>query len=105
MLARFCRLPTSVGNAEIALHELDDRLGEAEFLGPQQHVLGRQLVLHHELGQVADRLARRRHLDDVAEQQVGVAVGLLDVLKLVPKAEREGLLVRKRVLSHVRYIW
>ena len=44
------------GLAEVALEELDDRRREVELVGALEHVLLRDTVLDHPLGEVADDL-------------------------------------------------
>ena len=58
-----------------------------------------QVVGDHEQGHVADRLARRRDLDDVAEQLIdlGIDFGRLR-LQLVGQAQRPRLLIEVGVL-------
>jgi hypothetical protein len=51
-----------------ALEVLHHRRGEVELLGLLQQALLVQIVLHHELRQIAHHLRARRHLDDVPEQ-------------------------------------
>ena len=92
------------------LEELDDGAGEGESGGLLLHVLRGQLVLHHELGQVAHDLAawshlvvvggllksiKTAHLDNVAEEQVGLPVFLLHHLKLVAQAQAVGIILRQ----------
>ena len=52
------------------------RPGRRSRLSGRQHVLRRQPLRHHHQRHVADDLGGGRHLDDVAEQVVGGAVGL-----------------------------
>lgn len=47
---------TTVGLADFTLEEADDRLREVEFFGTSQHILLGQVVLHHELSEIADDL-------------------------------------------------
>ncbi|CAN7976762.1 unnamed protein product [Ixodes persulcatus] len=96
---------SSVRLADVTLHELHHRAGKAELFCLVQDVLARQFVLDHELGQVSHHLGRRnkhilwvRYLDDVAKEQVGIPIGLLDALKLFAKPQAEGLELEVGVL-------
>jgi hypothetical protein len=84
--------------AELALQEPDDRVG---------YVVGLRVGL--EVGrvgapadqcqrEVADDLAARGDLDDVAEDPVGRGVGVFDGLELLAQTERDGLLTQVRQL-------
>lgn len=55
---------SSVRDADVSLQELDHGLGEGQLVGPFLHLRSAQVVLHHELGQVAHDLRGRRHLGD-----------------------------------------
>jgi hypothetical protein len=61
---------------QFALHERDDRFGEGDLAVPVAHLLRRQVVGDHEQRHVAHHLGGRRHLDDVAEQEVHLGIGL-----------------------------
>lgn len=63
---------TSVGLPNGPLEVLNHRLGEGKFLSLVQHVLRLQLVLHHELSQIAHYFGGGSHLDDVAQQLIGL---------------------------------
>lgn len=57
------RLREAVGrNTEVALEVLHHGPGEGKRVPPLDHLLFRQVVLDHELGQVADDLGGRGHL-------------------------------------------
>ena len=73
------------------LEELEHRLGKVELLGLVDDVLLAQLVGDHELREVADDLGRGRDLDDVAEQVVGLLVGLLGRGPLGAEPQLRGL--------------
>ena len=60
---------------------------------------GREVVLHHEDGEVADHLGAGRDLDDVAEHVVDGAVHFLDVVKAVAEAEGVDLGLEVGVLA------
>ena len=82
------RREAAVGLAQHPLEEADDRLGEGQvrpLLG--EDVLRLQVVLHQEHGHVAHHLGRRGDLDDVAEEQVHLAVHLLALLPAVEEPE------------------
>ena len=104
--------PLGCSGSRSHLEELDDGAGEGESGGLLLHVLRGQLVLHHELGQVAHDLAawshlvvvgglrtsikkqHSVHLDNVTEEQVGLPVFLLHHLKLVAQAQAVGVTLR-----------
>ena len=44
--------------------------------------------LHHELSKITDYFRAWRHLDQVAQQQIGIAISLFDFFKLLAKSER-----------------
>lgn len=55
---------SSVRDADVALQELHHGQGEGQLVGALLHLRPAQVVLHHELGQVAHDLGGRRHLGD-----------------------------------------
>ena len=94
------------------LKELDDGAWEGERRRLLLHILGGELVLNHELGKVAHDLAARCHLislnvqthqynphngasdlDNVTEEQVGLAILLFHHLKLVAQTQAETLML------------
>ena len=77
--------------AEVALEELDNGRGEVELLRALEHVVLGQVVVRHELREVADDLGRRRDLDDVAAELVRLDVLLLDLGPLRAETELLGL--------------
>ena len=78
--------------------QIDDRLGEGHLAGIGEEIAGMEAVGHQEEGQIADGLARRRHLDDVAEERVDVGIGPADILPAVAKPEGLRLLEEVREL-------
>ena len=89
----------AVGLAELAGHEVDHRLGEGEGLGTLEDLLFVEVVLHHELGEIADDLRGRGDLDEVAEESVGGTVGALDRLPALEQPEGLGLEPQVGVLA------
>ena len=77
--------------AEVALEELDNGRGEVELLRALEHVVLGQVVVRHELREVADDLGRGRDLDDVAAELVRLDVLLLDLGPLRTEPELLGL--------------
>ena len=75
------------GLAHHALEVADHAVGEGEGLAPLHDVLRREIVLHHENGQIAHHLGGRGHLDDVAQHLVDRLVHLLDRLEVVAQAQ------------------
>ena len=99
-------------DAHTHLKELDDGAWEGERRRLLLHILGGELVLNHELGKVAHDLAARCHLislnvqthqynphngasnlDNVTEEQVGLAILLFHHLKLVAQTQAETLML------------
>ena len=66
--------------AQPPLKELDHALGKGKLALRVERVFRRQIVGDQEQGHVAHDLRRRRHLDDVAEEQVDLAVGVADLM-------------------------
>ena len=87
------------GLAHHALEVGDDGVRIAEVRALLADVLGRQVVLDHEDGEVADHLGGRGDLDDAAEHVVDGLVHLLDFLEAVAEADGLDLRVQVRVLS------
>ena len=85
--------------AHHALEVAHDAVREGEALAALDYVLRRQVVLHHEYGEVADHLRARRDLDDVAEHIVHRAVHLLDLVEALAEAEGLNLGLEVRVLA------
>ena len=85
--------PAADGLPEISVQHLDHRSGEGEIALGIEHVGGRQALRDHHQGHVADDLRGGRHLDDVAEQVVGRAVGLGDLVPARFQAKGSGLLL------------
>ncbi|MPM38259.1 hypothetical protein SDC9_84888 [bioreactor metagenome] len=77
----------------------DDRVREGEVFALLHDVLGCELVLNHEDGEVADHLGGGGHLDEVTQHVVDRFVHLLDLLKTGAKAERHHLRPQIRVLA------
>ena len=94
------------------LKELNDGAWEGERRRLLLHILGGELVLNHELGKVAHDLAARCHLisldvqthqynprngasnlDNVTEEQVGLAILLFHHLKLVAQTQAATLML------------
>ena len=88
-----------LGNTEVALEVLDDGGGEVELAGTLEDVLLGELVLDHEVGEVADDLGGRSDLDDVTAELVGLLVGLLDLRPLAGETELVGLVHEVGVLT------
>ena len=84
---------------EVPLEVLDDGRGEGKVIGLVEEGVLVQLILNHELGQVANDLGAGCDLGGVAEEHVGLGVGLLDLGPLVCEPEAEGLEVQVGVLS------
>jgi len=74
-----------------ALEELENRGGEVELGSLAEELVVRKVVGDHELGQVTDDLGGRCDLDDVAEEVVGLLVGLLGLSPLCAKTLLRGL--------------
>ena len=51
-----------------------------------QDVLFGQFVLDHQLGEISDGFAGRRHFDDVAEELIGLPLRPFDGLELVAQS-------------------
>ena len=73
--------------------------GKARSLDLRDHGLGRQVVLGHEQGHVADGLGGGGHLDDVAAHVVDRAVHGLDLLPAVAEPQGDGLGAEVGVLA------
>ena len=78
--------------------QIDDRLGEGHLTRIGEEIAGMEAVGHQQERQIADRLARRRHLDDVAEERVHVGIGPADILPAVAKPQGLRLLEEVREL-------
>ena len=85
--------------AQAPLKELDHALGKGELTLRVERVLRRQVVGNHEQGHVAHNLGRRRHLDDITEQEVDLAVGLADLMPPRGESQSLGLLEQIGVLA------
>lgn len=81
----------SVWNSNCALQEFDDRFRERQFFSALLDLISCQMILHHELSQIADDLRRWCDLNNVAQQQVCFAVSLLDIFEEISKAQRVSL--------------
>ncbi len=75
----------------ITLQELDDRAGEGQLGGPGNRVLFGQLILNHELSEVANHFRRWRHLDNISQDLIGILVLLLDQLELITQSQTVSL--------------
>lgn len=73
------------------LEELKDGSGEVELAGASLDILNTQAVGDHELGKITNNLGGGSDLDDVAEELVGVLVGLLGLSPLRSKTQLGGL--------------
>jgi len=115
------RFGESVGRlANFSLHKLHDAARKGQVLGAVHQRLSVQLVLHHELGQVADNFGRRcdlevynlqtgqktnnfiqytTNLDNISQRLIGLLVGALDVGKFLAQAQRKGLELQVGVLA------
>ena len=69
------------------------------FAPKRSKLMNGHSVAHQEDRHVADDLARRRDLHDVAERHVDVGVGAGDLRPPVPEAHRFGLLLQVGVLA------
>jgi len=83
---------------EVPLEVLDNRGREGEIVSLLEERVLVELVLDHELGEVADDLGAGCNLGRVTEEQIGLGVGLLDLRPLVSEPEAEGLEVQVGVL-------
>src|SRR5439155_5421016 len=81
--------PSPMRLPEASLEEIDHRLGERELALLVEDVRSLQVVRDEEERHVADHLARRRDLDDVAEELVHVGVGSQDLPP--PRGEPQAL--------------
>ena len=70
----------------MSLQVLDHRAGEAQITSLLLDCLSIQLILNHELSQVADHLGCWCHLDDVSQQNIGLPVAFLDFFELVTQS-------------------
>ncbi len=94
------RLGPAAGRvAQLASQEADDRVRDVVLLGVLLEVGRVGPGADEGQREVADDLRRRRHLDDVAEDAVGRGVHVLDLLEVVPEAERDRLLAQVRELA------
>lgn len=59
------------GYAKKTLHVLDHRRWERQLPCLLHDILGRKVILHHELRQVANNLARRRYLREPGSRGAG----------------------------------
>ena len=87
-----------------ARHEVDHRLGEGEFARIREQVGGVHAVRHEHQREIAHRLARGRHLHDVAEQVIHVGVGAAHLLPAVAEAEGFRLLQEIRELAAGHFV-
>ena len=87
------------GLAHHALEVAHHAVGEGEGLSALHNVLGGQLVLHHEDGQITHHLGGGRHLHNVAQHVVDLDIHLLDVLELVAQAQALHLALEVGVLA------
>ena len=90
---------SAVRLSDLSLQELDDGVGEGQLGGLVQDVLLAQLVLGHVLSQIAHDLGTGRHLDDVPQDLVGVAITPLDVLELITQSQAVRLELQVGVLA------
>ena len=81
------------------LEEVDDGVGVGQGGALGEDVVLGQAVLQHEDGQVTDHLGGGGHLDQVAQKDVGLAIELLDLLKLILGAHFGDLGQQVGVLS------
>ena len=91
----------------LAHHPLEvgyHRIREGQRLASLDNILRRQVVLHHEDGQIAHHLGRRRHLHRVAQHVIDRLVHLLDFLKAIPKAQRFHLRPEVGVLAAGNFV-
>ena len=102
----FCkgRRPAAGRLAEVAAHHLHDRIREGDLLRRIEHVLGGDVGGDHQQRQVADDLRRRRHLDDVAEEQIDLVIGLGDLVPAGFEAERAGLFLEVGELAAGHFV-
>ena len=76
---------------EIAPKQSLDAVREREGVAPGQQFFSREAVRGHEHGQIADHLRRGGHFDQIAEQEVGSPVIVLDLFEAVFQPQRPGL--------------
>ena len=94
------RLGEAAGrHADRALEVRDDRGGERERVGRRHHVLGLEVRRDHELREVAHHLRRRRHLGNVAEEEVRLRVLPFDLGPPLVEAELLRLVQQVGVLA------
>ena len=68
--------------SELTLHEFDHTGGKREFFSAFAHILASEIVLNHELSEIADHFRGRRDFDHIAQQLIGFDVRVFDVLEL-----------------------
>ena len=85
--------------AQPALEKLDHAFGKRQLTRGVEDVVGSQVVGDHEERHVAHDLRAGRHLDDVAEEQVDLRIGLADLAPARGQAEGLGLLEQVGVLA------
>ena len=90
--------------AHAAREEIDHRFREGKFTGTAHQFASLHVVGHQEQGKVSDRLARWRHLDDVAKQLIDLGVGAADILPAVGEAEGPGLLEQVGKLTSGHFV-
>ena len=81
------------------MKELDHALGKGKLALGVERVIRREVVGNQEQGHVAHDLGRRRHFDDIAEQQVDLGVSLADFNPPRGQSQSLGLLEQVRVLA------
>jgi hypothetical protein len=79
-------------------------LGKFSFRRGSSTSMRRQAVGHHEQRHIADDLARRRHLHDVAEDFVHLRVHVRDFVPAVFQAQALGLLAQIGVLPAGHFV-
>ena len=89
----------ALGLADHSLEEVHHGVGVGQGSAVGEDVVHGQVVLQHEDGQVAHHLGGGGHLDQVAQDQVGLTVQLLDLLELVLGAHLGNLSQQVGVLT------
>ncbi len=90
--------------AEFALHHRHHRFREGNLALRVLHIVGPEIVGDHEQRQITNHLGRRGDLDDVAEQGVGIGVGLGDLVPAMIQAHRAGLFAQIGVLAAGHFV-
>ena len=87
------------GPAQLAAEEVEHGVRQVELLRVLLEFVQVDASGHGEHREVADYLARRRHLDDVAQELIRSRVGALDLLEAVADADADRLLAEVGELS------